>query len=95
MSGEFFQNFENLRQSILPYFANTTSSHMDLWELFESRKEYFLTVITPLLLSLDQSTIGTKKSVTLNLEGCSDSIMVDKYQFSCVHFFYFHFKSPN
>ena len=35
-----------------PYFANTYSSHIDFWELFASRKEYFLTVITPLLLSL-------------------------------------------
>ena len=35
-----------------PYFANMYSSHMYLWELFASRKEYFLTVITPLLLSL-------------------------------------------
>ena len=36
-------------QTKLPYLANTYSS---LWELFPSRKEYFLTVITPLLLSL-------------------------------------------
>ena len=35
-----------------PYFANTYSFNMDLWELFASRKEYFPTVITPLLLSL-------------------------------------------
>ena len=35
-----------------PYSANMYSSHMDLWDLFASRKEYFLTVITPLLLSL-------------------------------------------
>ena len=35
---------------------------MCLWEVFASRKEYFLTVITPLLLSLMQGQ--TQKSVS-------------------------------
>ena len=36
---------------------------MNLWELFASRKDYFLTVITPLLLSLTQGQLQltTKK----------------------------------
>ena len=62
MFEKFFSKFWMFKTK-LPYFANTYSSQMYLWELFASRKELFLNVITPLLLSL----LSVLNDVDINL----------------------------
>ena len=83
----FWYSFRNVSEvfpkfwlfKTFPYFANTYSSHRYLWELFASRKEYFVTVITPLLLSLVKTLFDLCLSIS-SLHNPWDAICEDCWQ---------------